>query len=244
MNPLNRRKFMGLWAFSGTGLIIPDSIGAVDFLTATPATSNAVEADTMEVGAVEDLMREHGVLRRLLIVYGEFARALREGRQVGGFDQLNKAATLFRTFGQDYHEKALEEAYVFPSLKNSNTEAARTLDTLIAQHERAGQITEILLTATSGKQPENETTLAGLLESFVRMYNAHAAREDTVVFPAWKRAMNPRQAAEMSETFEDIERQRFGEGGFEKMVNDTADIERALGLYDLSQYTAQPIAIS
>jgi len=32
-------------------------------------------------------------------------------------DALQKTAKLFRTFGEEYHEKKLEEAYIFPAVK-------------------------------------------------------------------------------------------------------------------------------
>jgi hypothetical protein len=41
----------------------------------------------------------------------------------------------------------------------------------------------------------------------------------------------------MSEDFERDERRRFGEDGFEMMVRRVGDIERALGINDLRQFT-------
>ena len=42
----------------------------------------------------------------------------------------------------------------------------------------------------------------------------------------------------MAETFEDEEHRRFGEAGFRGVVDRVADIEKSLGIYDLSQFTA------
>jgi hypothetical protein len=41
----------------------------------------------------------------------------------------------------------------------------------------------------------------------------------------------------LGEDFEKKEHQLFGEDGFEKMVDRVASIERALGIYDLAQFT-------
>jgi len=38
------------------------------------------------------------------------------------------------------------------------------------------------------------------------MYRNHAAREDTIIFPAWKQTLTGKQLDEMNEKFEDIER--------------------------------------
>src|SRR5262245_51720696 len=64
-----------------------------------------------EVGAAEDLMREHGVLNRILLIYEEGLRRLRAKEEVTP-DVFRKPATLVRTFVEDYHEK-LEEKFIF-----------------------------------------------------------------------------------------------------------------------------------
>ena len=68
--------------------------------------------NTLAVTAIEDLMREHGVLYRLLFVYEEIASQLTNGREFAPAN-LTDAADLIRRFVEDYHEK-LEEDFVFP----------------------------------------------------------------------------------------------------------------------------------
>jgi hemerythrin-like domain-containing protein len=72
------------------------------------------------------------------------------------------------------------------------------------------------------------------------LYENHAAREDTVLFPAWKETLTASQFDEMNDKFEDIEHQMFGEDGFEDAVKQVGDIENRLGLSDLAQFTAPP----
>src|SRR5437867_8064103 len=55
-----------------------------------------------EVTATEDLMREHGVLRRILLIYREVAAPLRRGSAVDAAS-LRKATELFQRFGEQYH---------------------------------------------------------------------------------------------------------------------------------------------
>ena len=52
------------------------------------------------VSATEDLMREHGVLRRTLIVYAELVPRLRARPETVDAGALAEAAVLFRTFGE------------------------------------------------------------------------------------------------------------------------------------------------
>ena len=200
------------------------------------------EEEEVEVGAVEDLLREHGVLRRALIVYSEVAALLRSG---SAFDTsaLNRAAKLFQSFGEDYHERKLEEAYIFPAVKKAGGPAASLPDILLAQHNRGREITAYILQASQKAKPTNidAGTLAPTLDGFVRMYRSHAAREDTVVFPAWKATLSPEQLEDLGEEFEDIEHKQFGSDGFDDAVKEISAIEQALGLSDLAQFTAPPL---
>ncbi|WP_433424097.1 hypothetical protein ACQP1V_17315 [Microtetraspora malaysiensis] len=73
--------------------------------------------------------------------------------------------------------------------------------------------------------------------AFIRMYEPHEAREDTVVFPAFRDVVPPARFRDLGEIFEDEEHRRFGPSGFTGVVNQVADIEKSLGIYNLSQFT-------
>lgn len=195
-----------------------------------------------EVTATEDLMREHGILRRALLVYSAAAIKLRVDASAIAPEALQKTAKLFRAFGEEYHEKKLEEAYIFPAVKKAGGEAASYPDILVAQHNRGREITDYIISVTQGTKfgANNSEPMAKALEAFVLMYRTHAAREDTIIFPAWKQTMTGEQLDEMNEKFEDIEHAQFGEDGFEDAVKQIAAIESSLGLADISQFTAPP----
>lgn len=197
-----------------------------------------------EVTATEDLMREHGVLRRALFVYSETAMKLRADPSSVSPDALQKTAKLFRAFGEEYHEKKLEEAYIFPAVKSAGGAAAVYPDILVAQHSRGREITDYILSVTQGAKlgAGNAESLARAMESLVRMYRAHAAREDTIIFPAWKQTLTAKQLDEMGDKFEEIEKEQFGSDGYEDAVKQIGDIEGTLGLADLAQFTAPPPA--
>jgi hemerythrin superfamily protein len=69
------------------------------------------------------------------------------------------------------------------------------------------------------------------------MYEAHAAREDTIVFPAWKDLITPDEYDELGDKFEDIEQEQFGEDGFEDALKQIAAIEASVGMDDISKLT-------
>jgi hemerythrin-like domain-containing protein len=198
------------------------------------------EAEPIEVTATEDLMREHGILRRALLVYQEAAVKLRQDATSVPPDVLEKAANLFRVFGEDYHEKQLEEVFIFPAVKKVPGEAAGYVDVLLAQHVRGREITDYLLSISQADRIASNSVepLAKTLESFVRMYEHHAAIEDTVVFPAWKAAVGGNELDALGEKFEEIEHQQFGSDGYETALKRMEEIEQSLGLSNLDMFTA------
>ena len=201
------------------------------------------EAAPVEVTAAEDLMREHGILRRALLVYQESAVRLRQDRASVPPDALEKTANLFRVFGEDYHERKLEEVYIFPVLKKSTGAVASYVDILLSQHARGREITDYFLSITSADSiPSNSVEpLAKALESFVRMYEHHAAIEDTIIFPAWKAATGEAELDQLAAKFEEIETEQFGGDGFETALKRMEEIETSLGLANLDMFTAPAI---
>lgn len=209
----------------------------VAFAGAVCACSGSAEKQT---GAVEDLMREHGVLRRAILVFRESAGRIRSGEAVDAA-ALAETARLFRAFGEDYHERKLEEAYIFPAIRKNGGPAAGYVDTLVLQHNRGRTIIDYVLSVTSkGSIGSDSAPLSDALDGFELMYANHAAREDTIIFPAWKAALGASELDEMGEKFEDIERRQFGGDGFDDAVKRIDAIEQALGFDNLAQFTAPP----
>lgn len=196
-----------------------------------------IEKKTTEVTATEDLMREHGVLRRLLLIYDDLEGKLRQGREFP-LPVLTKAAGLMRRFIEEYHEK-LEEDYIFPCFERGGKWGG-LVKVLRRQHEAGRKITAFLLSpAASAGAPAARQKVTDSIHAFSRMYRPHAAREDTVLFPALRGVVSPGKFNELGDKFEDQEMARFGQGGFEKIVAQVAGLEKTLGIENLSQFTPQ-----
>ena len=206
-------------------------------LAAGCAAAPAKEKENEEVAPAEDLMREHGLLNRVLLIYEEVERRIAASRDFKP-ESLAAAAGIVRHFIEDYHEK-LEEEHLFPRFRKAHR-LVDLVDTLDAQHKagrRETGITLQLATAAALKDPGNRSRLAASLGRFIRMYRPHEAREDTVLFPALHQIVSPHEYAALGEQFEKREHQLFGEEGFEKMVDRVAGLEKEFGIYDLAQFT-------
>jgi len=232
----SRRRFLLAGAVTGTGLVTAAFVGNIKAgETTAPAKSGSQPGE--DISPPEDLMREHGVLNRILLVYEECLRRL-HGHETLDTSVVVGAAKIVRTFIEDYHEK-LEEDHLFPRFEK----AGKLLDlvkTLRDQHQAGRRLTEQitqLATPAVVNDAEGSRKLARAITRFSRMYRPHEAREDTVLFPALRRVVTAKEFDEMGDRFEDKEHQLFGEHGFENIVTQVAEFEKTLGIYDISQFT-------
>jgi hemerythrin-like domain-containing protein len=202
------------------------------------AGSRDAEADA-DIGPGEDLMREHGVLRRVLIVYEHVCQGLDSA--AGGpveVEAIQRGAKLVRSFVEDYHERQ-EEELVFPRFERAG-KLVELVRTLRAQHQAGRKLTDRVLglaTVTNVKDPAQRRALRDQLRLFGAMYAPHAAREDTVLFPALHGLLGPHEYDALGEDFERREHQLFGGDGFERAVAEVDAIERSLGIEDLARFT-------
>lgn len=183
-------------------------------------------------------MREHGVLNRILLIYDEHLRMLAGKRSFDG-SVLISAADIIRHFVEEYHEK-LEEDFLFPRFRKAG-KLVNLVDTLQAQHkagrELAAKIRDLAATATLKYVSSDSEKLADALRTFLRMYRPHEAREDTVLFPAFRTIVSAHEYDALGDDFEKKEDELFGDEGFFKVVDQVAKLEKKLDLYDLAQFT-------
>jgi hemerythrin-like domain-containing protein len=231
-----RRAFLGATGIAGVGLVVP-AARAAGPQQGRGRTGEKKKEHEEEVAPPEDLMREHGVLKRVLLVYEEAIRRI-EAKQDLPPDAIRSGATIIRSFIEDYHEK-LEEDHLFPRFEKAGHLTDLTA-VLRAQHHAGRRLTDQVMqlaTAQTLKAPESAPKLRDLLHRFTRMYEPHEAREDTVLFPALRKIVSKHEYGALGEDFEQKEHQLFGEDGFDQMVDRVAGIEKRLGIYDLAQFT-------
>jgi len=194
--------------------------------------------DDDEVTPAEDLMREHGVLRRVMYMYDDAADRV-IGRRDVPLDALGACAGIVRRVIEDYHEK-LEEDFLFPRFEKAGKLADLTA-VLRRQHQVGRALTEQITQLTRGSLADaDRARLAAALRSFNHMYRPHAAREDTVLFPELRGLVGTRAYEELGDQFEDKEKQMLGDHGFEHAVEEVAKLEQAFGLDDLARLTPTP----
>ncbi len=164
----SRREF--LIGSAALGAVAAGSTGQRLF-----ADEKADEHEEAEISAPEDLMREHGVLNRILLIYEEAIRRLRRNEEVPA-EVFQKPAEMVRKFVEDYHEK-LEENFIFPQFEKHKK--LTDLVTVLRQQHKAGrvvtdQIMHNVAPARYGHAPARNEVVH-FCESFIRMYRPHEA---------------------------------------------------------------------
>jgi hemerythrin-like domain-containing protein len=222
-----RRRFLNVVLTGGGAAVLGSSAIAA---AATPQ-------EEAEVTPSEDLMREHGVLRRVLLVYEEAARSLSAGEKLPA-DLLTTTAGIVRKFVEDYHER-VEETEVFPRLQKAGKKSA-LVKTLLAQHQAGRKLTATILdnarAATQGT-PAPRTAVLDAIAAFARMYRPHAAREDTELFPEFQKLFTRAEFDRLGDRFEEAEHKMLGSTGFEGTLAQVVQLDKSLGIDDLARFT-------
>lgn len=190
-----------------------------------------------EVSPLEDLMREHGVVLRLMLIYQEFVKRLERGEKFD-YTALGKTTDIIQQFIEEYHE-VNEENYIFTRFQHDKL-LADLVKILTAQHEVGRAITRKIKKYAQDRDINSDAdrdAIIRLMNEYIWMYCAHAAREDTELYQAFRATVNDQEYNKIAAIFENEETAKFGEDGFNKIVHMVVDIEKQLGIENLAHYT-------
>ena len=158
-------------------------LGATSVIVlAAPAFARDAKKKTEEsISPPEDLMREHAIMDRLMLVYENGLRRAGQGEDIDPAVFV-QSATIVRDFIHDYHEKS-EEELIFPHFKTAGR-MVELVTVLAAQHGAGRKLTErILAAAPKVRSREPREAMGRDIQAFIAMYRPHAAREETDLSP-------------------------------------------------------------
>lgn len=155
---ITRRELLGSAGPWGAGILLAGA-------AASCGQEKPKPEEEIEVTPNEDLMREHGVLRRIVIFYDEAATRLEAPKDVP-LAAVAQAAGIVRKFVEDYHEK-LEEDRLFPRFEKAGILADLT-KVLRDQHKAGRRLTDEALAILKA---DGKTDVARLAKG-LRQFNA------------------------------------------------------------------------
>jgi hemerythrin-like domain-containing protein len=213
------------WLIGATGALM---LAAPAFAQQTPAKTKATEGG---ITATERLMRDSGVLLRILAIYEA------GGRRLGGGEDIEPAiftaaAETMRDFVHAYHEKQ-EDEQIFPHFKKAGR-MVQLVEVMMAQHASGQKLTlQILdLAPRSGTKAERQSMIDAMQASIV-LYRPHVARALTDVLPTLRTLVTPNEFDELSAALEKDETEKLGKDGFGKMAKRVEALEKRIGINDL-----------
>lgn len=186
----------------------------------------------------EELMGEHGILNRILLIYQELSRRINT-RVPFPLEVVADAVHITRDFLENHHER-MEDEYVFPYFKKANL-LVDLVKNLEEQHQSGRKLTDYMLAHCSKDEIQQEIqamVLAGYMDIFCRMFRPHEARESSDLFPVFPTLMSRDEYLKLGELFMKKEEEMFGTGEYTRIVSKITDIELKLGLHTLPQFTS------
>lgn len=186
---------------------------------------------------IEDLMVQHSVLRRVLLIYEECIHRLNNQEEIDP-ELITGATEVINRVIINLHAP-LEHAFIFPRYETSPkySEMGRILK---EQHEAVTSVEKDILKYSNKESltnPVNKNELIDFFGKAIRVFRPHIDREDTEMFPEFKNFISVEEYYKLGDKFIDLEHQKFGEEGLKSMVDKVALIEKQLGINDLSSFT-------
>lgn len=194
----------------------------------------------VEFSPIEDLMEEHSILRRALLIYEECIRRMNHDEDFDP-DLIAQATNVIKVI-IIFHHALLEHEYIFPRFREAG-KYVEMCDILTDQHGAADEQEKIILehaNKDSINNPETKEILINALKKSIRVFRPHIDREDTEMFPEFKTVVTPYEFYELGKKFKEIEYQKWGENGHKQMVDKIIHVEKALGINELDSFTPKP----
>ena len=208
-----------------------------NYCTDKKILENKSKKENFEIPATEDLMRDHGILNRVLLIYEEFIRRIENNISFPA-PALIDAVGIIKSFIEDYHEM-LESKYIFPIFEK-NKKDVRLVKILRDQHSKGRDVTAQLNRIFATKKSfdsKDKKTIKRLLKKFITMYRPHEAYEDTDLFPKVRSLISQKEFEELGKKFEELEHKFFGQNGIESILDKVIAIEKELKIHQLDQFT-------
>jgi hemerythrin-like domain-containing protein len=220
------------WLMATTGaLLLATPAVAQNRRQATPKT----KATEGGITATERLMRDSGVLLRILSIYEA------GGRRLGGGEDIEpaiftQAAETMRDFVHAYHEKQ-EDEQVFPRFKKAGRMVA-LVDVLMAQHGSGKELTlSILELAPKSANKVDRQSMIDAMQASIVLYRPHVARELTDVLPTLRTLVTPNEFDALGAALDRDEAEKLGKEGFDRTAKKVEALEKRIGINDLSTFT-------
>jgi hemerythrin-like domain-containing protein len=189
-----------------------------------------------EISATEELASEHGMLDRIMLAMDRKLKMAGAGGKAD-LSVINMGCGMIKQL-VDQHHMVVEEEHIYPRFEN--TELADFADVLKNQHNEMRKMVSRMenLSKTGAVRDRSEMEeLNRLFRDFHDMVMAHAAWEQTVLFPVMAGTWSKDELEELKEKQEEHEKKLLGKDATEKAYTMLMDLEKSAGISGLDDFT-------
>ncbi|VBB44041.1 Hemerythrin HHE cation binding domain protein [uncultured Desulfatiglans sp.] len=164
--------------------------------------------------AIEELKNEHHGIEIMLRILQAVADRFGRGQEVDGKDLSNILEFLSVFVDKCHHAK--EEEFLFPALENVGVlREGGPIGVMLLEHEQGRRLVAMLKDALAGHESGlvlRKEQAQTIIKEYVALLDEHITKENTVLFPMAEAKLDPDKDKELFEAFEQLERERIGEG--------------------------------
>ncbi|MGA9138874.1 MAG: hemerythrin domain-containing protein [Methanocella sp.] len=197
---------------------------------------SGLEEGMEKLSPTEELDVEHGQLTRILLAMDNVLRS--EGSiPKANLGPINQACMLIKQAVVEHHMK-IEEEIIYPRFEN--TELADFASALKTQHIEARKLLARMesLSKTGAVRDRSEMEeLKRVFNDFKDMIIAHAAWEETILFPVMEGTWSKDDLNNLRETQEQDEKKLLGKDATEKLNTMLMSVESACGVNGINDFT-------
>jgi hemerythrin-like domain-containing protein len=197
---------------------------------------SGLEEGMEKLSPTEELDVEHGQLTRILLAMDNVLRS--EGSiPKANLGPINQACMLIKQAVVEHHMK-IEEEDIYPRFEG--TDLADFASALKSQHIEGRKLLARMdsLSKTGAVRDRSEMDeLKRVFNDFKDMMTAHAAWEETVLFPVMEGTWSEDDLNDLRETQEKDEKKLLGKDAVEKLNSMLMSVEAACGVNDVRDFT-------
>ncbi|HEY3272111.1 MAG TPA: hemerythrin domain-containing protein [Methanocella sp.] len=197
---------------------------------------SGLEDGLEKMSPTEELGVEHGQLTRILLAMDNVLRGSASVPKAN-LGPINQACKMIRQSVVDHHMK-IEEEHVYPRFED--TDLADCASTLKTQHIEARKLLahmESLAKSGTLRDKAAMEELKRTFNDFKDMITAHAAFEETILFPVMEGTWSQKDLDNLREIQEEDEKKLMGDDAAEKTFEMLASLESSCGVTGLRDYT-------
>lgn len=184
-----------------------------------------------KISATQELGVEHAMLNRIMLAMDHSMKMAGKGSK-SGLEPVVRGCELIKEVVDKHHMK-IEEEEVYPRFENTKlSDLARTLKD---QHVEMRKLVSRM--ENLAKRGSDLDELKSTFMDFHDMTMAHAAWEESLLFPCMEGTWSDRDLKNLKETQEKHEKKLLGDDATQKVYSMLAELESAAGVSGLRDFT-------